>query len=136
VVREVIRLQVAEELDHRRVRAFEVAATQGGVLSAAQEVLGLRLEVFDTHPVVRGEHAAREHLHPRFVAGVVLVHDGSQPCVVAFLRRLPGLLLAKLGLRLGHRGEAAQDEIELDHRLLAPQVPGSNVAMRSSGRRA
>src|SRR5207244_1159941 len=37
VVREAVRLQIAEQLDHRRIRRFEISAPEGRMLRRTQE---------------------------------------------------------------------------------------------------
>jgi hypothetical protein len=92
------------------------------VLGAAQERVGLRLEVLDADAVVGREDARREDHHVGVVAGVVLLHELAEPGVVALVGGLPGLALAQPGICLSHLDEPAQDEVELDrHRLLTPQ---------------
>ncbi len=61
--------------------------------------------------------------HVGVVAGVVLGHQRAEPGVVVLGDGLPRLALrAASGSAVGHLGEAAEDEVELDrHRLLAPQ---------------
>ena len=122
VVREPVRVQVPQQLDHRRVGAREVAPAERRVLRRAQERVGLLLEVVDADARVGGDHAAQERPHVGVVAGVVLHHHLSQPGVVALVRRLPGLLVAERRVGLRHLVEPAQDEVGLDRqRLLAPE---------------
>ena len=114
--------QVAEQFDHRRVGALQIAATEGRMLRAAQERVRLRLEVLDADAGVGGQDAAAQRPHVGVVARVVLGHERAEPGVVALVGGLPRLALAQLRVRLRHLDEAAKDEVELDrHRLLAPQ---------------
>ena len=122
VVREPVRVQVPQQLDHRRVAAGEVAAAQRRMLRRVQERVRLLLEVVDADARVGGDHTAEERPHVGVVAGVVLDHHLAEPGIVALVRGLPGLLLAESRVGLGHLVQPAQDEVGLDrHRLLAPE---------------
>ena len=122
VVREPVRLEVAQQLDHRQVAALVERAAERRVLAAAQERVGGARVVLD---VLAGEglqHAAHQHAQVAVVAVVVLVDRPAEPRVVLVVRRLPRLLRAQRLVLLRHLGEAHEDEAELDrHRLLAPE---------------
>jgi hypothetical protein len=92
------------------------------MLGAAQERVGLGLELLDGDAGKGLQDAGGQHRQLAVVAVVVPGDDVAQPAVVAGVGGLPGLAGAQLGVLLGHGGQAAQDEVELDgHRLLAPQ---------------
>src|ERR1039457_5591847 len=122
VVREPVRLQVAEQLDHRHISALEITATKSRMLRSAQESGGLRLESLEADPRVGGKNASKKRPDVSIVAGVVLGEDRPEPAIVALIRRLPGLTATKLGIGLRHFEQSAENEVSLDrHRLLAPQ---------------
>ena len=123
VVREPVRLQVAQAArPSARTRTRDSPRPSVGCCADAQERVRLRLEVVDADSRVRGEHAAEERAHVRVVAGVVLGH-APRPARRSRARTPPSTAaVAQLGIRLGHLGEPAQDEVGLDRqRLLAPQ---------------
>ena len=100
----------------------QVAAAERGVPLAAQERVGLGLEVVHRDAGERGEDARSERADVRVVARVVLVHHPAEPRVVALVGRLPGLAVAQPRVGVGHRVQPPQDEVRLDrHRLLAPE---------------
>ena len=122
VVREPVRLEVAEELDHRHVAALVERPAEGRVLPAAQEGVGGARVVLDALAGERLEDAAHQHLHVAVVAVVVLRDRLAEPGVVLLVRGLPRLSCPQRLVLLGHLGEAPEDEAELDrHRLLAPE---------------
>jgi hypothetical protein len=92
------------------------------VLCGANEAVRGLLEILHSDPGVGREDASGEQPQVGVIAGVVLIHQRTEPAVVAFGHCFPGLLRNELGLRRRHLREASQDEIQLDrHRLLAPQ---------------
>ncbi len=122
VVREPVRLQVAEQLDHRRVRALEIPTAERRVLRRAEERVRLRLELVDADPAVGSKDAGQERPHVRVIAGVVLGEHLAQPRVVTLVRGLPGLAASQLGVGIGHLIETSENEVRLNRqRLLAPQ---------------
>ena len=124
VVRKSIGLQEAQQLDHRRIRRLEVPARERRMLCGTEESVCLALKVLHADSLVRSEDSARERSHVRVVARVVIGHHLSEPAIVALERRLPGLALLQLRLRVRHRDKTPKNEVELDrHRLLAPQRP-------------
>jgi hypothetical protein len=90
--------------------------------SGAQEGVGLGLEVLHGDAGKGLQHPGGQHRQLAVVALVVPGYEVAQPAVVLVIGGLPGLARAQLGVLVGHGGQAAQDEVELDrHRLLAPQ---------------
>ena len=122
VVREPVCLEVAEELDHRRVAALVERPTEGRVLPRAQESVGCPRVVLDALAGERLQDAAHQHRQLAVVAVVVLRDRLAEPRVVLLVRRLPRLAGSEGLILAGHLGEAHEDEAELDrHRFLAPE---------------
>ena len=117
-----LRLEIAQQLDHRQVAALVERAAERRVLAGPQERVGGARVVLDALAGEGLEHAAHQHTQVGVVAVVVLVDRPAEPRVVLVVRGLPRLLRAQRLVLLGHLGEAHQDEAELDrHRLLAPE---------------
>ena len=124
VGREAMGLEIAQELDHRQVDARSIGPLQRRVVLAEDERGRIGLDQVDVLARAGSEDSADDDPGVRVVALVVLRERGTEPVIVALVRRLPGLALAKgcVGRCLG--GEAAEDVVELDrHRLLGPQGP-------------
>jgi hypothetical protein len=99
-----VRGEKRQQVDHRRVGALEISARERGMLGAAQERIGLGLEVVHADPRVGRQDAPGQRLDVVVVAGVVLLHQRAEPGVVAFDGGLPGLAVAQGGVGLGHLG--------------------------------
>jgi hypothetical protein len=63
------------------------------MLHRAQEGVGLPLEVVDSDPGERDQHAAKQRAHIRIIAPVVLGEHRGQSTVVALVSRLPRLAI-------------------------------------------
>jgi hypothetical protein len=93
-----------------------------GCWGAAQECVGLGLEVLHGDAGKGLQHPSGQHRQVAVVAVVVPGDHAAEPAVVAGVGGLPGLAGAQAGVLVGHGGQAAQDEVGLDgHWLLAPQ---------------
>ncbi len=122
VGREPVRLQVAQQLDHRQVAAVTQLAAERRVLRVGEERGRARLILVDRPAAECLQDASHQQLHVAVVAVVVLRDRAAEPGVVVLVGRLPRLTLTERGVRLRHLGQPLQDERELDRqRLLAPQ---------------
>ena len=134
VVGEAVRLEVAQQLDHRPVAACGTCARASGA-SRRQKRVGGGCVGLDAHAPERLEDAGDEDLHVAVVPVIVLRDHPAEPGVVLFARRLPRLLVAQRRVGLRHRGEALRMKpssigIGFSHH----SVPSlSNTATRAAG---
>lgn len=111
---EAVGLQVAQQLDHGPIAAGRVRAVQGGVARLVEEARDEGR--VGGHGHVREGRGHRAHQQPEIVVvTVVVLHHGvTQPVHVLLVGRLPRLAVPERGGVLGHLGQPAEGEVELD----------------------
>ena len=122
---EPVRLQIAQQLDHRHVAALQVRALQHRMRRIAQPGRHLVAELLHRHAPRRpSPPLAIKQAKVGVVTVVVLDHGLGQPVVVALDCCLVGLPTPQRGIRRSELRQPEQREVELDRdRLLAPQRP-------------